>query len=200
MKAHEIRQYESVLQTLGEQSCPICAFLKNVQTRLLQEGDAEEFVQLCNAHTWAVAAVRETETATQIFLSLLESRSDYGSHECSICLRLEQEEVLRTSELITAFGRRSVLEWMKKQAVLCLPHGLRLRNQAPIGLRALIDQVLDRRAAELRATLTRLTAEAARGESRRCGVLGRVAEYLTAQRGISLMHAGHLDAQKVDHH
>lgn len=121
-----------------------------------------------------------------MFLSLLEARSAYGTHECSICLRLEQEEVLRTQELIAAFGRRSVLDWMKKQGVLCLPHGLRMRAQAPVSIRALIDQVLERRASELRSALTYLVDEEAPGDSQHSGVLGRVAEFLAAQRGISL--------------
>lgn len=74
MRAHEVKTYESVLQLLREPGCPICAFLKNVQTKLVQEGDAADFVHLCNAHAWAVAAVREMEAAARIFLSLLETR------------------------------------------------------------------------------------------------------------------------------
>jgi hypothetical protein len=199
MRSNEVRHYKSVLQTLGASGCPICLFLKNEQTRLLQEGNPEEFVQLCNAHAWAVAAVRQADTAVQIFLSLLKSRSGCGSHECSICLRLEQEEQLRIRELIAAFDLQSVLRWMKKQGVLCLPHGLRLRTEAPPSLQGLIDQILERRAAELRAALTRLNAEAANGTSPHGGVLGRAAEYLAAQRGISLLHVGNPDPQNIHH-
>jgi hypothetical protein len=191
MRTHEVKPYESVLQALSEPGCPICAFLKNVQTKLVQEGDAGEFVQLCNAHAWAIAAVCQTATAAQIFLSLLESRSAHASHECSICLRLEQEEVLRTQELISALGRRPVLDWMKKQGVLCLPHGLRLRTEAPVAVHDLIDLVLGRRASELRHALARLLADASHGDSQHGGVLGRVAEYLAAQRGISLGWPAH---------
>lgn len=186
MRANEIKQYNSILQTLSEPGCPLCAFLKNVQAKLLQEGDAEGFMHLCNAHTWAVAAVRQTATAARIFVSLLETRRAHGPHPCSICLRLEQEEVLRTQELIAAFARRSVLDWMRKQGVLCVPHGWRLRAEAPAALHAMINEVLEKRASELRKALEDLLAEAAHGESQHGGVLGRVAEYLAAQRGISL--------------
>lgn len=199
MRSHEIKQYESVLQTLGETSCPICVLLKNLQSRLLQEGDAGNFLRLCNAHAWAVAAVRQTETATQIFLSLLDSSSYDAKRECSICLPLEQEEVLRIHELIAAFDRRSVVHWMKTQGVLCLPHGLRLKAEAPDHIQGLINQVLERRASQLRAALAQLSAEAARGDAPHCGVFGRVAEYLAGQRGISLIHAGHGDEQEVNH-
>lgn len=190
MRAHDVKNYDSVLQLLSEPGCPICAFLKNMQTKLVQEGDVAELIRLCNAHAWAIAAVRETETAAEVFLSLLETRSTYASHECSICLRLEQEEILRTQELIAALDRRSVLLWIEKQGVLCLPHGLRIRSEAPIPVQKLIDDILDSRAAQLGAAL-RMLLNSSGSDTQRGGLLGRVAEYLVAQRGISLGHTNH---------
>ncbi len=186
MRAHRIKASQSVLQMLSEHGCPICAFLKNVQTKLVQDGDVTDFSQLCNAHAWAVAAVRQTETAARIFLALLEARPAEGKHECSICLRLEQEEIFRLHELIVALDGRQALDWVKAHGVFCLPHGLRLRTEAPLAVRALIDEILDRRASELQSALTRLLADASQGISEHGGVLGRAAEYLVAQRGISL--------------
>jgi hypothetical protein len=190
LRAHEVKNYDSVLQLLSEPGCPICAFLKNVQAKLVQEGDVAEVVRLCNAHAWAIAAVRETETAAQVFLSLLETCSTYASHECSICLRLDQEEILRTQELIAALDRRSVLEWIKKHGVLCVPHGLRIRTEAPVPAQKLIDQILERRAGQLETAL-RLLLNSSRSDSQHGGLLGRVAEYLVAQRGIALGHMAH---------
>lgn len=191
MRVHEVKAYDSVLQVMSEHGCPICAFLRNVQTKLVQEGDIAEFVQLCNAHAWAVAAVRQTGTAARVFVALLEGRSTYGSHECSICLRLEQEEVLRTQEMLAALGRKSVQDWVRKHGAFCLPHGLRLKTKASIFARGLIDQVLDRKASELHNGLTALVGDSARGLGEHGGVLGRAAEYLVAQRGISLWHPAH---------
>lgn len=187
MRAHEVKEYDSVLQALSEPGCPICAFLKNAQTKFLQEESTNEIRQLCNAHAWGVAAVRQTETAAKIFLSLLEARSDDGTRECSICLHLEQEEILRIQELISTLPRRPVVDWMKKHGVLCLPHGSRLREEAPVSAHALIDLVLERRISELRTALTHLISEAAHGSAGQSGALGRAAEYLVAQRGLSLM-------------
>jgi hypothetical protein len=188
MRAHEIKEYDSVLQALSEPGCPICAFLKNAQAKLLQQENIEEIFQLCNAHAWGVAAVRQTETAARIFLSLLENGRDGGSRECSICLLLEQEEILRTQELIANLQRRPVVEWMKKHGVLCLPHGSKLKVSAPISARALIELVLKRRTSELRTALTHLISDAAHGSPGNSGLLGKAAEYLVAQRGISLVH------------
>lgn len=191
MRVHEIKHFDSILQALSEPGCPVCVFLKNVQTRLVQEGDSSDFVCLCNAHAWAVAAVRETKTAAQIFLSLLESRSSLESHECSICLRLEQEEILRTQELLASLERRSVLEWIKKQGIVCLPHGLRLKSEASTPACALIEQLLRRRALELETALQQLLGDSSRTDNQHSGLLGRAAEYLVAQRGISLTRAAH---------
>lgn len=191
MRTHEIKAYDSVLEALSEPGCPICAFLKNVQTKLLQEASVGEFLQLCNVHAWAIAAVRETNSAAEIFLSLLEDRSQRGNRECSICLRLEEEEGLRTRELLASFHRRSVADWVKKHGVLCLPHGSRLKAEAPVLARGLIDLVLERRLLELRTALTLLTGEGAQGGSGQSGLLGRAAEYLVAQRGLSREHSRH---------
>lgn len=198
MRPHEIKEYTSVLQVLNEPGCPICTFLKNVQTKLVQEGELSEFIQLCNAHTWAVAAVRQTETAAQIFLSLLGHRRTYGAHECSICLRLEQEEALRIREFIVLLGRRPILEWVRQNGTFCLPHGLNLRAEAPIPARAVIDEVLDRRASELQNSLRGLRADASHGNGQHGGLLGRVAEYLVSQRGLSLGHITH-DPEHTEH-
>jgi hypothetical protein len=88
MRTHEIKEYDSVLQTLGEPGCPICTFLKNVQTRLLQAEAPDQIFTLCNFHTWGIAAVRHAEDAAKIFLSLIDSPFDHENRKCSICLRL----------------------------------------------------------------------------------------------------------------
>jgi len=186
VRAHEIKQYDSVLQALGEPGCPICVLLKNLQTKLVQEGDITEFLYLCNAHAWAIAAVRKTESATRIFLSLLEHLPDTPRHECSICIRLEQEQILRTQELIAGLERKSVLEWISKQGTVCLPHGVGLRSEAPAPVRKIIDQLLERRTSELKAALRHLLRDLSPESNQHSGLLGRAAEYLVSQRGVSL--------------
>lgn len=191
MRTREVKQYDSVLQVLGEPGCPICALLKNLQTKLVQEGDVSEFLHLCNAHAWAIAAVRETESAARIFLSLIETCSAQAHHECSICLRLEQEQILRTQEFVAALGRKSVLEWIAKHGVVCLPHGARLRTEAPTPARNLIDRLLEKRTSELKSALSQLLDDVSHG-AQHGGLLGRVAEHLVAQRGISLARSSRI--------
>jgi hypothetical protein len=189
LRTREVKQYDSVLQVLAEPGCPICALLKNLQTKLVQQGDVSEFLHLCNAHAWAIAAVRETESAARIFLSLIENRSAQAHHECSICLRLEQEQILRTQEFVAVLGRKPVLEWIAKHGVVCLPHGNRLRADAPTPARNLIDRLLEKRRSELKNALSQLLNDVSHGGSQHGGLLGRVAEYLVAQRGVFLLRS-----------
>lgn len=186
MRAREIKDYESVLQLLGEPGCPICAFLKNTQARLLQSEMDAELPRLCNVHMWGIAAVRSTAAAAKLFISLLERQAEYPTHECSFCTRLAEEEFIRLKELAGSYHSRPVMAWFKHHGVLCLPHGLRLREQAPVMIRPLIELVLARRNSELRTALAQLMTEAARGNTSQSGVLGKAVEYLVAQRGLPI--------------
>ena len=186
MRAHAVKVYESVLQVLSEPGCPICAFLKNVQTKLLQDGEIEEFVTLCNPHAWALAAVRDSAAAAPIFHALIRQRTQPEHRECSVCIRLGQEETLRTEELLASLGRRHVLEWIERKGVLCLPHGTKMQEDAPESVRTLIDTILNRRQQELEASLRAFMSGTGHRDSEHGGVLGKTAEYLVSQRGISL--------------
>jgi hypothetical protein len=185
MRAHAIKDYASVLQVLGEPGCPICAFLRNVQARLLQEGEVEEFVMLCNPHAWALAAVRDSAAAAPILHALIRRSSQPEHRECSVCIRLDQEETLRTQELLASLERRHVLEWIERKGVLCLPHGTTMREDASESARALIDSILSRRQKELERALKEFMSGTSRSDSEHAGVLGQAAEYLVSQRGIS---------------
>lgn len=106
-----------------------------------------------------------------------------GDGECSICLRLEQEETFRIQELAAYLSSSSVAGWVSKQGVLCHPHGWKLRGKAPASARDLIDAVIGRTRQGMRSALDRLIREGGHGSTGQNGILGRAAEYLVAQRG-----------------
>lgn len=185
MRARKVKHYGSVLQVLNEAGCPICVLLKNLQAKLIQEEETTKFLHLCNTHAWAIAAVRKTESAARIFLSLLETRSRDAQHQqCSVCLRLEQEQILRSQELIAAFSEKSVREWLSERGTVCLPHGLELRAEAPDAVRQTIDHILETRTSELKCALRQLLADLSSESSWPSGLLGHVAEHLVSQRGV----------------
>ena len=187
MRAHAVKHYESVIQVLNEPGCPICTFVKNVQSRLLQEGEVGGFTGICNTHAWALAAVRRSAAAAQIFLSLIEQKLKPEQHECAVCIRLDQEETLRIQELLASFKRRHVVEWTEKRGVFCLPHGLKLREEAAEHERGMIEAAIRRTGADLEAGLREFVRDQTDGgETTHGGVLGKAAEYLVGQRGICL--------------
>lgn len=184
MRVHAVKGYDSVLQVLSEPGCPICAFLKNAQSKLLQEAEVTEFIGLCNTHAWALAAVRRSAPAAEIFLSLINNSADMEHRECSVCMRLGQEEVLRIHELLAALDRPHVLDWIAKKGVLCLPHGLKIQAEASHSARILVDRILARRRSELEEALAAFALANDDSESGHGGTLGKAAEYLVSQRGL----------------
>jgi hypothetical protein len=181
-KPIEIR---GVSQTLAKGNCPVCAFLKNSQSALLQGGlPPENVTGICNFHAWALAAAVNVTNAAQVFRNLL--RLGYNvSQPCSFCERLREAEQAQLKELIGQMDRHLVLDWMKHHGVLCRPHAARIRQIAPVRLHGAFEEVEHRAVAELDSELQNLLSRSATGETSGSGVLGRVAEFLMSQRGIN---------------
>jgi hypothetical protein len=180
-KPVEIR---SVSQTLARGNCPVCAFLRNSQSALLQGGLRPEEVRgICNFHAWALAAAVNVINAAKVFQNLLRLGCD-GSEECSFCERLRDAEQAQLRELVGQMDRRLVLDWMKNHGVLCRPHARRIRQIAPVRLHAPFEEVDRRTASDLNSELEDLVNRSS-GERAGAGVLGRVAGFLMSQRGIS---------------
>jgi hypothetical protein len=178
-------EIEGVAQTLTKGNCPVCAFLRNSQSALLQGGlDPEEVSGICNFHAWALAAAVNVANAARVFQNLLRLGCD-GSPECSFCVRLREAEQTQLRELIGQMDRHLVLDWIKHHGALCRPHARRLRQVAPVRLHGAIDEVDRRSSSDLNSELESLIARSAMGEKAGAGVLGRVAEFLMSQRGIN---------------
>ena len=173
-----------VSQTLARGNCPVCAFLRNSQSALLQ-GDLrpEDVRGICNFHAWALAAAVNVTNAAKVFQNLLRIDSD-SSGSCSYCEHLRDAEQAQLEELVGQMDRHLVLDWIKHHGVLCRPHAKRLRQIAPVRLHGTVEEVDRRTASELDSDLQDLLSRSAKGEKSGAGVLGRVAEFLMSQRGI----------------
>lgn len=177
-------EIQGVSQALAKGSCPVCVFLRNTQSLLLQGGLAPEEVNgICNFHAWALAAAVNVANAARVFQNLLRLGCD-GSHECSFCVRLREAEQGQLKELIGQMDRHLVLDWIRHHGALCRPHARKMRQVAPVRLQGAIDEVDHRSSSDLNSELENLIARAAMGERTGAGVLGRVAEFLMSQRGI----------------
>jgi hypothetical protein len=179
--------YQSILEALSEPGCPFCRFLKDYQAATLQKHSDQKFQHLCNFHTWALAAVQNALTAAEAFMDLIEAAAVVANNEipCAICHEVSAEEDRRIREFVSCIHRTDVSDWLRRDAVLCIPHGAKLRRQVQPVLGARVDTIIENYRSQLMQELDTLrnTPEADRPG---WGSLGRAAEFLVSQRGLHL--------------
>jgi hypothetical protein len=184
MRANKIINYESIVQVLDETGCPFCRFMKNYQAALLQDPAEKEIHHLCSFHTWGLAATQRAIFAAQILLHLLEKQADVpGTSTCDICVLLEIEEERRIREFISCLNHKLVALWLRTQPVLCIPHGMKLRQGAPQITALAIESIIENCRVRLARELTQLRDEY-QSDRANWGVLGHAAEFLVSQRGL----------------
>jgi hypothetical protein len=186
MRPHrQIAVYQSIMQVLNEPGCPFCRFLKEFQTSRLQNRTEMETYCLCNFHAWGLAAVQDAPTAAEVFIKILNNpdSTTNGSHACDVCSEVWAEEELRIRELVTCLHRSDVADWLRTEAILCIPHATKLRHQVPPVLAARIDAIVQNSRRQLKDELDQLRREPSSDRSG-SGALGRVAEFLVSQRGL----------------
>jgi glutaredoxin len=176
--------YQSILQVLHEPGCPFCKFLKEYQAGKLQSRSGSETHRVCNFHAWGLAAVQDAPAAAQVFIDILgESEPLNGTDVCDICNEIKAEEDLRIRELATCLHRAAVADWLRREAILCIPHASKLRRQVPLILASRIDAVVQNCRRQLKDELNQLRNEPGNDRSG-SGALGRAAEFLVSQRGL----------------
>ena len=186
VRAHrQLVAYRSILQVLHEHGCPFCRFLKEFQAAQLQNRHDSELHRLCNFHAWGLAAVQNVPTAAEAFIHLVDEveACANGSAGCDICKEMAEQEDLRVREFVSCLGRRDVSEWLHSDAVLCIPHALRLQQRLPLTIAPRIDAIIMHYREQLKEELGRLCHDPGPGKAG-WGALGRAAEFLVAQRGV----------------
>jgi hypothetical protein len=101
----------------------------------------------------------------------------------ALCKEVTAEEDLRIRELATCLHRPAVADWLRKEAVLCIPHATKLRRHVPLPLASRIDTIVQNCREQLKEELDQLRHEPGTDRSG-WGALGRVAEFLVSQRGL----------------
>jgi hypothetical protein len=179
--------YQSILQLLHEPGCPVCRFLKEYRAARLQKRSEPETHRLCNFHAWGLAAVQDAPAAAQAFIGILSQPelNANGTQACDVCSEVTAEEDLRIRELTTCLHRPAVADWLRQEAVLCIPHATKLRPQVPLALAPRIDSIVQNCRQQLKEELGRLRKEPGMDRSG-WGALGRAAEFLVSQRGLRI--------------
>lgn len=183
MKATKVKNYESILQVLGEPGCPFCTYMKNFQASLMQEPGQKQIQHLCNFHTWGIAASQRVLPAVHIFLELMAKPPGAQFFACDLCTLLQVEEDRRIREFLGCVQHKLVAQWLRSQAVLCLIHGIKLKQSASPVLASAIDTIVERHRNQLIETLNRILDEY-RPDNPQWGALGHTAEFLVSQRGL----------------
>lgn len=186
MRTHrQLVVYQSILQVLHESGCPLCRFLKDYQAARLQKRSESETHRLCNFHAWGLAAVQDAPVAAEAFIRILgePELNANGNQACDVCKEVMGEEDLRVRELATCLHRPVVADWLRTEAVLCIPHATKLRRLVPIILASRIDAIVQKYRLQLKQELDQLCNEPDSGRNG-WGALGRAAEFLVSQRGL----------------
>jgi hypothetical protein len=182
-----VQKYSSVLDVLDQPGCPICTFLRNEQSGLLQ-GGIETPPGLCNFHAWGIAAVQDATSAARLFLASLdrlEGSSGESHGECSICSRLREQESAAIADLTASANRSTLDAWFRHSGGFCVAHSHNFRAKAPLRAISLLNQSDAAKKRELRNALISLATQSSADNADHRGILGRVAEYLVSQRGLS---------------
>jgi hypothetical protein len=177
--------YQSILQVLQEPGCPFCRFLKEFQVARLQNRLEQDTLYLCNFHTWGLAAVQNALTAAQVFIKLVDEPAliSNGDASCDICKDVLAEEDRRIREFVGCIHLTDVSDWLRSSAVLCIPHGIKLRRQVQPVFAARIDAIIENCRRQLKVDLQNLF-DKPEADRPGWGALGRAAEFLVSQRGL----------------
>jgi hypothetical protein len=188
MKKETSTRSVKIAQILATGSCPVCAALKHFQDTQLASPGTVETIHLCNHHAWALARSAPGSVAAGSFLRALQMTEE-GTQlrqrsKCDFCRCIHEEETARIEELSEELNRPAILEWMQKYGAICTRHAPLLMKQVPAHLRKEIAGILQRTKASLNQELQTFLKQTNTGLHIGGGVLGRAAEFLTAQRGI----------------
>lgn len=166
--------------------CPICAFLREFQSQYLRSLDSENVHGLCGYHTWRVANTVNAVTAANVFLHLLDNQTKTApsSQKCDICARTRIAEDSTVYQFCTELSNHDLQTALNKCRSLCLRHAASVSAHVPAGRRRSIHLVLRNHVEDLKAGMSCLLNDSNARQTRHAGILGRVAEFLVAQRGL----------------
>jgi hypothetical protein len=179
----------AVSEAVAHGACPVCTVLRHRQTRLVQEEGLRAAAHLCNHHAWALARSAPAALAAEVFLQSIHLWQREGlqgaAAGCDFCDILRREEAEELKALAEKMEVPSFLEWMTMSGTLCLRHACKVDEQLPAKARGVIAELVLRTLGELERDLEGYRNVARLGSHSGGGVLGRAAEFLVCQRGIS---------------
>jgi hypothetical protein len=188
MKAVEPVRELGVAQALMKGTCPICALVREFQNNLIETLAPDAAKHLCNFHAWAVAHATPAKSVISIFSRLLDAADENSGSglQCDVCWRMGEEEEVRVREMAKELrNRATLLDWMLRHGSLCRNHAIKLRAFLPVRLQNTVKEIVERNVAEMKQEMNEYRQHLEQGIHEGGGLLGKVAEFLVSQRGIT---------------
>jgi hypothetical protein len=178
--------HKATSDPLTEQGCPVCGFLKDLQSRHVRNISGDDLRALCNFHAWSVASVTQASAAARIFLQMLDSRAEQRveSNRSDLCERITEEERSRVHEIAERLKESGLKRWLQDSSRLCIPHSRKLADHLPEMPRGALNLAARAHRDPFRSRLIVLSRSTTSDSRAHADILGRVAEYLVAQRGL----------------
>ena len=174
--------------TFRTDACPLCAFLREFQSKCVQNLNHRLARTLCNFHTWLVAKLADAGDAADVFLRMLDQSLDGDSSRasCDVCIWMAEQEHRKIEEIAQMLNGPERLHRLRELEPLCLPHARKLLDCVPNEVRGEIKLTVQRQVAELKGKLSAPSQNAKARLPIRPGLLGRAAEYLVSKRGLGV--------------
>ncbi len=181
----------TVFQALAKGTCPICTLVRTYQNETIERFSSAKVQSVCNYHAWAIAASSPAGEVVKLFLYMLEhAPASAGTNPealtpCDLCTLLREHELTRLQEFAREMRRKVFLEWIERHGTVCRFHGKQLIAMLPQHEAAVIASLVAHNEDELKESLRIFMAKIGPGKHAGGGILGRVAEFLVAQRGLT---------------
>jgi hypothetical protein len=191
MKKNEslIRTENTVLLALAKGVCPICSLVRAYQNELIDRLQPNGASIVCNFHAWAIAACAPATSVAVIFLAMLRGVSGgevwQDRIDCDLCWSIREHEIARLREFAREMQRSKFAEWVERYGTLCRFHGAVLGPMLSEEHAQIIAKVIKNHQQQLEELLDSFAARARSGGHTGGGILGRAAEFLVAQRGLT---------------
>jgi hypothetical protein len=187
--ASTLTSENTVLHALAKGACPICSLVRAFQSELIERLQPNGASMVCNYHAWAIAASAPAGSVAEVFLAMLRGTSSRENRkqpaECDLCCSIREHEVARLREFAHEMQRSKFVEWVEQFGTLCRFHGATLCRMLPGERAQIIVKVIENNQQQLEELLESFAAKARSGGHAGGGVLGRAAEFLVAQRGLT---------------
>jgi len=179
----------TVLQALAKGVCPICTLVRAYQNELIEQMTPQGATRFCNFHAWAIAASAPATSAAYVFVAMLKDHREMlkagGIQDCDLCTSVRAHEIERLKEFERDMQRERFADWIQNYGTVCRWHGEELQSMLPSSQAQAIKKLLAANERELQEALVIFARKARHGGHAGGGILGKAAEFLVAQRGIT---------------